>query len=68
MPRNIDKCPFSKVGCRNCPIYRGRHNHIVRKEGEETPETRIVKKVESDWQETFKEVLEKEKAFRKLSP
>jgi hypothetical protein len=23
------KCPFTKKGCRECPIYRGRHCYIV---------------------------------------
>jgi hypothetical protein len=59
MPENIDKCPFSKAGCRNCAVYRGRHSYIVRKEGEQTPEARIVKNIASNWQETFKEVLQK---------
>jgi hypothetical protein len=60
MPENIDKCPFSKAGCRNCPIYRGRHNYIVHKEGEAPPEAKVLKKVENDnWQANFKEMLGK---------
>ncbi len=62
MPENIDKCPFSKAGCRNCPIYRGRHNYLVHKEGDAPPETKIVKRVETDWQANFKEILQKKDA------
>ena len=58
MPENVNKCPFSKVGCRNCPIYRGRHNYIVPKDGEDTPDHRVLKKPEYDWQKSFKEVLQ----------
>lgn len=57
MPENVNKCPFSHSGCRNCPIYRGRHNYIMPKDGDETPQPRILKKDEADWQERFKEVL-----------
>jgi len=57
MPENVKKCPFSQAGCRNCPIYRGRHSYIVPKDGDEVPQPRILKKVESDWEERFKEVL-----------
>jgi hypothetical protein len=58
MPENVNKCPFSHSGCRNCPIYRGRHSYIMPKDGDETPQPRVLKKVEIDWQERFKEVLQ----------
>lgn len=59
MPGTVEKCPFSKNGCRNCPIYRGRHNYVVAKEGEEAPEGRVLRQVseEYDWQEKLKEAL-----------
>ena len=44
--------------CRNCPIYRGRHSYVVAKDGDETPQARIVKKPEMDWQQRFKAVLQ----------
>jgi len=62
MPDNVNICPFSKNGCRNCPIYRGRHSYIVPKDCDEMPEARVMKRVEVDWQERFKEVLQKEEA------
>jgi beta-xylosidase len=62
MPDNVNVCPFSKIGCRNCPIYRGRHNYIVPRDGDEVPEARIVKKDDVDWQERFKEVLQNKEA------
>jgi hypothetical protein len=43
--------------CRNCPIYRGRHSYIVPKDGDETPQPRIVKKPD-DWQARFREVVQ----------
>jgi hypothetical protein len=57
MPATVTKCPFSKIECRECPLYRGRHGYIVAKEGEETPAGRVLKKDDGDWQEKFKEAL-----------
>ena len=57
MPATVTKCPFSKLGCRECPLYRGRHSYIVAKEGEETPDGRVLKTDDGDWQEKFKEAL-----------
>jgi hypothetical protein len=57
MPENINKCPFSKAGCRNCPIYRGRHSYIIPHDGDGTPQPKILKRPEFDWQARFKEVL-----------
>ncbi len=57
MPENVNKCPFSQSGCRNCPVYRGRHSYIMPKDGDETPQPRILKKAEIDWQERFEEAL-----------
>ncbi|MGD0229466.1 MAG: hypothetical protein ABSC19_03790 [Syntrophorhabdales bacterium] len=59
MPGTVDKCPFSKIECRDCPIFRGRHNYIVSKEGEETPSGRVLRqeKDDKDWLEKFKEAL-----------
>lgn len=57
MPKNITKCPFSHLGCRNCPIYRGRHNYIVTEEGEEKPRSRVTKDVQAEWEERFEEVI-----------
>ena len=57
MPGNVHICPFSGRGCRNCALYRGRHGYITCNDADGTPETRIVKKVEIDWQERFKEAL-----------
>jgi hypothetical protein len=57
MPATVTKCPFSKLECRECPLYRGRHGYIVAKEGEETPTGRVLKKDDGDWQEKFKEAL-----------
>jgi hypothetical protein len=58
MPKTVKKCPFSKKGCRNCPTYRGRHNCIMPKDGDEMPQARILKQVEIDWEERFKEILQ----------
>lgn len=57
MPENVYKCPFSLKECRTCAIYRGRHAYVVPQDGEEVPEPRILKRVEDDWQERFKEVV-----------
>ncbi len=57
MPENIHICPFSRQSCRSCALYRGRHGYITCKDADETPESRIVKRVEIDWQDRFKEVL-----------
>ena len=58
MPENVYKCPFSHMECRNCPIYRGRHSYIVPKVGDDTPQARVVKKPETDWQARFKEIVQ----------
>ncbi len=58
MPENVNKCPFSKAGCRNCPIYRGRHNYLIPHDGDGTPQPKILKRPEFDWQARFKEVLQ----------
>jgi len=57
MPGNVHICPFSGQGCRNCALYRGRHGYIKCNDADGTPEARILKKVEIDWQERFKETL-----------
>ena len=28
MSRSFGRCPFSGTGCKECPIYRGRHCYI----------------------------------------
>lgn len=56
MPENVYKCPFSQKECRTCAIYRGRHAYVEHKDGDEVPEHRILKKVEDNWQERFKEI------------
>jgi hypothetical protein len=56
MPENVYKCPFSQKECRTCPIYRGRHAYVERKEGDEVPQPRILNRID-DWQEKFKEVV-----------
>ncbi len=58
MPENVHICPFSKGGCRNCALYRGRHSYIRCNDGEGTPEPRILRNVEIDWEERFKETLQ----------
>ncbi|MGA3173886.1 MAG: hypothetical protein ABSE25_05590 [Syntrophorhabdales bacterium] len=58
MPGTVNKCPFSKIGCKECAIYRARHGYIVQKEGE-TPAPRIIKKDDPGWQEKFREALNK---------
>ena len=57
MPENVYKCPFSQKECRTCPIYRGRHAYVAAKDGDEVPQPKILKTVEVDWQEKFKEVV-----------
>ena len=57
MPATVTKCPFSKIGCRECPLYRGRHGYIVAKEGDEAPAGRVVKQDDGDWQAKFREAL-----------
>ena len=57
MPGNVHICPISKSGCRNCALYRGRHSYVTCKDGDETPEGKILKKAEVDWEERFKETL-----------
>jgi hypothetical protein len=58
MPENVNKCPFSKAECRNCPIYRGRHSYIIPHDGEETPDHRVLKRPDYDWQTSFKQALQ----------
>jgi hypothetical protein len=59
MPGSVEKCPFSKGGCRNCAIFRGRHNYIVAKEGDEAPEGRVVKRTNDygEWEDSLREAL-----------
>ncbi len=57
MPGTVTKCPFSKIECRECPLYRGRHSYVVQKEGDEAPAGRVLKQDNDDWQEKFKEAL-----------
>lgn len=59
MPENVYKCPFSHRECRSCPVYRGKHSYIISSDGDETPRSRITKKVEFDWQGSLKETLRK---------
>lgn len=57
MPKNITQCPFSHLGCKNCPVYRGRHNYIVTEEGESKPRSRVLRNVQAEWEERFEEVI-----------
>ncbi len=57
MPGTVTKCPFSKIECRECPLYRGRHAYVVTKEGDEAPAGRVLKQENDDWQEKFKDAL-----------
>jgi hypothetical protein len=59
MPENVYKCPFSHGECRSCPVYRGKHSYIISKDGDKTPQSRILKNAEIDWQERLKETLGK---------
>ena len=55
--RNYARCPFSKTGCRECPIYRGRHCHINGPEGEAL-KAAARKKSEADWMVGFSDFLD----------
>lgn len=59
MPENVYKCPFSHRECRSCPIYRGKHSYVISKDGEEAPDSRVLRNVDIDWQKSFKETLGK---------
>jgi hypothetical protein len=43
------RCPFSRVGCVECPIYRGRHCFIMPTEGRERAAS--IRKEDEGWQE-----------------
>lgn len=43
------KCPISKVGCIECPIYRGRHCFVMPVNG--TPRPAPKRKDDGNWQE-----------------
>ena len=57
MSRNYVRCPFSKVGCKECPIYRGRHCHINGPEGEAL-KAAARKKSKADWMAGFSDFLD----------
>ena len=57
MSRNYVRCPFSKAGCRECPIYRGRHCHINGPEGEAL-RAAARKKSEADWMAGFDDFVD----------
>lgn len=46
------KCPISKVGCIECPIYRGRHCFVVPTNGH--ARAFPVRKEDGSWQEGLK--------------
>jgi hypothetical protein len=48
MSRNYVKCPFSKIGCKECPIYRGRHCYIKVTEDEALKIT-AMKNSKTEW-------------------
>ncbi len=59
MEENVRMCPFSKTNCRNCAVYRGRHNHTLCKGADQLSEPRVVEPIdEADWQEMLKEALQ----------
>ncbi len=58
MPENVHMCPFSGSECKSCLLYRGRHNYIMCKDGEQIPRARILNRIDVEWQERFKEVIE----------
>ncbi|NLW34410.1 MAG: hypothetical protein GXY80_02855 [Syntrophorhabdus aromaticivorans] len=58
MSRNYHRCPFSKTGCRECSIYRGRHSCIRSPEGK-APRS-IVTVKDGEWKNGFKSFFESE--------
>lgn len=48
MSRKFGRCPFSGTGCKECPIYRGRHCYIKGPHGE-PPTSAPVQKDGADW-------------------
>ncbi len=51
MATHLAKCPFSKIGCVECPIYRGRHCFISPANGCAAP--RRVREEDGNWAEGF---------------
>jgi hypothetical protein len=45
------KCPFSKMRCVECPIYRGRHCFIIPTNGR--VRTRPPREEGAEWKESF---------------
>jgi hypothetical protein len=52
MSHNYAKCPISKTGCIECPIYRGRHCFAVPTNGHARPFP--VRNGDAEWQEGLK--------------
>jgi hypothetical protein len=57
MSRNYGRCPFSGTGCKECPIYRGRHCYIKGPHGE-PPVPAPLQKDETDWIEGFNDFFD----------
>jgi len=60
MTQNVHICPISKSSCRNCALYRGRHSYVTCRDGDQAPQGRILKRVEVDWEERFRQTLQNE--------
>ena len=60
MPENVHICPISKRGCRNCALYRGRHSYVTCQDSDGAPQGRVLRRVDADWEERFKETLQNE--------
>jgi hypothetical protein len=54
MLTHYGRCPFSKSGCKECPIYRGRHCHI---KGLHSEEPRPAAEKDGEWMAGFNDFL-----------
>ena len=65
MSRNYGRCPFSKIGCKECPVYRGRHCYI-KGPHDGPPMPAPMQKDETDWIAGFNDFFDDlNEGFRK---
>jgi hypothetical protein len=62
MSANLGKCPFTKTGCRECPIYRGRHCYIALTESQLPDST--VHRNNTEWIKAFTDFFDDEEGVR----
>jgi hypothetical protein len=57
LARNYRRCPFSKIGCKECSIYRGRHCYINGPE-EEALKAAARQHSEAEWTAGFNDFFD----------